>query len=89
MPIKLGVDGQPALEVLATVANPQLVLVPFPEGSDLIDRFRRSSQLGIALAALGVSLAFIVGIAIGYVLVVPLAIDWVAGFARSPVRIRR
>jgi hypothetical protein len=47
IPVKLQFDGRPAVEVFATVANAQLLLVPIPEDSQLIDTFRRSSKLTV------------------------------------------
>ena len=44
MPVELGFDDQPPVEVSGTIANPQLLLVPMPDDSQLIDMFRRSSQ---------------------------------------------
>jgi hypothetical protein len=47
VPVKLRFDGRLPVDGLATVANGQLLLVPMPEDSHLIDNFRRSSQLTV------------------------------------------
>jgi hypothetical protein len=47
IPVKLQFDGQPAVEVLGTIADGQLLLVPAPDESHLIDTFRRSSRIAV------------------------------------------
>jgi hypothetical protein len=47
MPIKLRFDALPQVDLLGTVANSQTLLVPMPDGSRLIDRFQRGSQLSV------------------------------------------
>src|SRR5947208_1982877 len=46
-PVKLQFDGRPPVEILAIVADHQLLLVPIPEESDLIDTFWHSSKIAI------------------------------------------
>ena len=45
--VRLRLDGGMPFERLATVPNAQLLLVPLPDSSDLIDAFRHSSELAL------------------------------------------
>ncbi len=45
--VRLRLDGGTPFERLATVPNAQLLLVPLPDSSDLIDAFRHSSELAL------------------------------------------
>jgi hypothetical protein len=47
IPVKLQFDGRAAVEVLGTIADGQLILVPAPDESHLIDTFRRSSRITV------------------------------------------
>jgi hypothetical protein len=47
IPVKLQFDGRPPAEVLGTIADGQLLLVPAPDASHLIDTFRRSSRIAV------------------------------------------
>jgi hypothetical protein len=47
IPVKLQFDGRPPAEVLGTIADGQLLLVPAPDESHLIDTFRRSSRIAV------------------------------------------
>jgi hypothetical protein len=45
LPIKLRFDARPEIDEVAAVPNGQLLLVPMPDDSRLLDTFRHSSQL--------------------------------------------
>jgi hypothetical protein len=47
IPVKLQFDGRAPVEVLGTIADGQLLLVPAPDESDLIDTLRRSSRIAV------------------------------------------
>jgi hypothetical protein len=47
IPVKLQFDGRAAVEVLGTIADGQLLLLPAPDESHLIDTFRRSSRIAV------------------------------------------
>jgi hypothetical protein len=47
IPVKLQFDGRPPAEVLGTIADGQLLLVPAPDESHLMDTFRRSSKIAV------------------------------------------
>jgi hypothetical protein len=42
IPVNLQFDGRPPVEVLGTIADGQLLLIPAPDESDLIEIFQRS-----------------------------------------------
>jgi hypothetical protein len=47
IPVKLQFDGRAPVEVLGTIADGQLLLVPAPDESHLIDTFQRSSRIAV------------------------------------------
>jgi hypothetical protein len=47
IPVKLQFDGRAPVEVLGTIADGQLLLVPAPDESHLIDTFRGSSRIAV------------------------------------------
>jgi hypothetical protein len=47
LPIKLRLDARPEVDDIAAVPNGQLLLVPMPDDSRLLDTFRHSSQLTV------------------------------------------
>ncbi|HEY1433450.1 MAG TPA: hypothetical protein VGF39_17735 [Stellaceae bacterium] len=57
IPVKLQFDGRPPVEVLGTIADGKLLLVPLPENSHLIDTFHHSSKIGIIAQERTVSLS--------------------------------
>jgi len=48
IPVNLQFDGRPPVEVLGTIADGQLLLIPAPDESDLIEIFQRSSKIAVA-----------------------------------------
>jgi len=49
IPVKLQFDGRAPVEVLGTIVDSQLLLVPAPDESHLIDIFRRSSKIAVTV----------------------------------------
>jgi hypothetical protein len=47
IPVKLQFDGRAPVEVLGTIADGQLLLVPAPDESHLMDTFRGSSRIAV------------------------------------------
>src|SRR5271165_167035 len=47
IPVKLQFDARPPVEVLATIADSKLLLVPITENYQLIDTFRHSSKIAV------------------------------------------
>lgn len=47
IPVKMQFDGRAPAEVLGTIVNGQLLLVPAPDESHLIEIFRRSSKIAV------------------------------------------
>ena len=47
LPVELNFDDHRPVEIPGTVASPELLLVPMSDNSQLIDTFRRSSQLKV------------------------------------------
>jgi hypothetical protein len=49
IPVRLQFDGRALVEVLGTISDGQLLLVPAPDESHLIDTFRRSSKIAVTV----------------------------------------
>lgn len=47
IPVNLQFDGRPPVEVLGTIADGQLLLIPAPDESHLIEIFQRSSKIAV------------------------------------------
>src|SRR5215469_10935008 len=47
VPVKLQFDSGPPLEIAATIADQQLLLVPMPDDSHLIDTFWHSTKIAV------------------------------------------
>jgi hypothetical protein len=47
IPVKLQLDSRPPLEIAATIADHQLLLVPIPDDSHLIDTFWHSTKIAV------------------------------------------
>lgn len=60
LPIKLQFDERPATEGVATITEGQLLLVPLPQESHLMDTFRHSSKISVAVQELSFSLSLTV-----------------------------
>ena len=59
IPVKLQFGGRPAVEIAATIADRQLLLVPMPEETRLIDTFWQSSKIDIVAQQLSFSLRLV------------------------------
>jgi hypothetical protein len=57
VPVKLQFDARPPVEVAATITDGQLVLVPLPEDTHLIDAIRRGSKISVAVQERSFSLS--------------------------------
>ena len=59
IPVKLQFDGRPAVEIAATIADRQLLLVPMPEETRLIGTFWQSSKIDLVAQQLSFSLRLV------------------------------
>ena len=59
VPVKLQFDSGPPLEIAATIADQQLLLVPMPDDSHLIDTFWHSTKIAVVTQQHSFSLSLV------------------------------